>query len=232
VLAEKLFERADSAQSGLNASRLINMKATLNAWRSGQLAPLPDLNDPLLMLNGSRMFRIGTLRPRLSLSYGPSLQTFNRLDFAVNEPSLAQLLIRATTETTVRDSGRQSMRTLMSQLLTRSGYTLVLADSAALKARYILCFKRPGQDALYMLYTRRFRTPTPGFELSSLDSALPMSNRWVDEWLAAHQGDISLDPLVQARSQGRLVKMIGGVKIRGTTEAGIQVFVQRIADDF
>ncbi len=228
ILAEKIFERADYAHSGLTASRLINMRATLNAWQQGQLSPLANLNDPLLMLEGTRMYRLGTMRPSLSLSYGPSLQPFKRLDFTAKDPSLVSLLAAATSG--AQEGGKKTMREFMSALITHAGYTAVFTEEPVLQVRSMLLFQRPGQEQLYMFYMRRFSSSRPEFWVSTPESAIPMSNRWIDEWVAAYPQ--ALNVLKDARSQGRLVKLIGGIKVSSTTDAGTQVFVQRIADDF
>ena len=232
ILAEKLFERADSAHSGLTATRLIQMRATLNAWQTGGLCALPHLNDPLLMLEGSRMTRIGTLAPRLKVSYGPSLLSFNRLDFTVSDPVLLGLRAAAMRGSNKGVAGKKTLRAFMSALLSRAGYTVVDDMSGVLQVRSILLFRRPGQGHLFMLNMRRFSGPLPAFPLTNVNSAVPMSNRWIDEWAAGRPADSVLTELMQERARGQLVKLMGGIKNTSATESGTQVFVQRIADDF
>jgi hypothetical protein len=232
VLAEKLFDRADPALTGVTSTRLINLRATLNAWQRGQPAPLPGLNDPLLMLEGSQLTGHGTLTARLNFSYGPSLQTFSRLDFSTQEPSLLNLLNRAATEGHVGAAGKKSLRDYMSALVTHAGYSLVSADEAVLHNRSILLFRRPGQEPLYLLKMTRVSTSVPRFNLPSLDSAFPLSNRWIEEWTAAHAGERALDAVTEASNDGRLVKLLGGIRLSNTADSGIQVFVERLASDF
>ena len=232
ILAEKIFDRADPGHTGMTCTRLINLRATLNAWQRGQPAPLPGLNDPLLMLEGTHLTGVGTLTARLNVSYGPSLQTFTRLDFGAQEPSLLSLLTTAAAHGHVGVEGKKSLRDYLSALLTHAGYNVVSADEAVLQTRSILLFRRPGQEPLYLLKMMRVSTSVPRFNLTSVDSAFPMSNRWIDEWLGAHAGDRALDAVVEARQDGRLVKLIGGIRVSNSAESGIQVFVERIASDF
>lgn len=231
VLAEKLFDRADPAHTGVTTTRLINLRATLNAWQTGQLSPMSGLNDPLLMLEGSHFTGHGTLTARLNVSYGPSLQTFSRLDFSTQEPALLDLLRRAASEGHVGTDGRRSLREYLSALVTHAGYSVVSADEAVLLNRSILLFRRPGQEPLYLLKMMHLSSSTPRFNLPNLDSAFPMSDRWIDEWLTAQAGERSLDGVVEARNDGRLVKLLGGVRVSNSADSGMQVFFERIAND-
>jgi hypothetical protein len=231
ILAEKLFERADFGHTGLTASRMINMKATLNAWRREQLAPLANLNDPLLMLEGARMSNVGTLMPRLRISYGPSFLSFNRVDFTVTQPALTNMLASAINGMNLGPAGKASMRQFMSTLLTDAGYSIVSIDQTLLQARSLLLFQRVGHDSLYLLNMHHFSSSSPAFQLRHVDNAIPMSNRWVHEWLAGHPAKHELEAVALARAEGRLVKLVGGIRASSTAESGTQVFVQRLADD-
>lgn len=232
ILAEKIYESADPAHTGLTGTRLINIRATLNAWQKGELAPLSGLNDPLLLLEGSRATGVGTAHPRIRLSYGPSLEPFNRLDFTASEPRLASLLNAVTSGPHYGMTARTNVREFMSALMSRAGYSMVSADEAVLRTRLILLFRRPGQEQLYMMKMRYFSGVCWDLNIQDGDRTLPLSNRWIDEWLSAHPDDNALKVLVEARDQGRLVKLVGGVKMGSSMHAGAQVFVQRVAGDF
>ncbi|MEX6666506.1 DUF6543 domain-containing protein [Pseudomonas sp. W2-17] len=232
VLAEKIFDRADPGHTGMTSSRLINLRATINAWQHGQPSPMPGLNDPLLMLDGSHLTGQGTLNARLSISYGPSLQRFSRLDFSTQEPSLLHLLTRAAAENRGGMGSRKNLRDYLSALVTHAGYIVVSANEAVLHSRSILLFRRPGQEPLYLLKMTRGSTSMLGFDLRGLDSAIPMSNRWIDEWVTAHPGERAIDAVAQARNDGCLVKLVGGIRVSNSSDSGIQVFVERIANDF
>ncbi|WP_296259185.1 MULTISPECIES: dermonecrotic toxin domain-containing protein [unclassified Pseudomonas] len=231
ILAEKIFDAADQTHTGLTATRLINIKATLNAWKKGQRAPLPGLDDPLLMLEGSRMTSTDTVMPRLWISYGPSSRECTRLDFLVTEPSLARLLETVSGGMQSGMSAKSAMREFMSALLNHAGYQLISANEAVLKVRSILLFRRPGQEQLYLLKTRLTSAPQLEFRRTDVASAIAFSNRWIDEWAAAWPRDTALKTLVEARDQGRLVKLVGGVRIGGRLGSGPQVFVQRLVTD-
>lgn len=231
VLAEKLFELGDKDHAGWTATRLINMKAALNAWREGGQARLPVLSDPLLMLEGARIEPVKNLHASLKVGTGPSLRTFNRLDFQVNEPALVEKLIVATTEDTRGIAGRTSLRELMSALLVRAGYSMLSPDDAMLSRKGLMLFQREGLEGLYLLKLRRFSNARPTLKVPAQDSPLPMSNRWLDEWMADSAQEPVISQLEPARSQGRLIRLIGGIKITSAADGGKQVFVQRIADD-
>ncbi|MGH8420399.1 MAG: dermonecrotic toxin domain-containing protein [Pseudomonas sp.] len=231
ILAEKLYEGADHAHTGLTASRLINMRATLNAWQKGQLAPVASMNDPFLMLEGYPVTGVGTSHPRIRLSYGPSLQPFKRLDFTAAEPTLARLLEVARAGSHIGGSAKSALRELMSGVITHAGYHLVPADEAMMHLRSLLLFRRPGQEQLYMLNMRYVSSSHLEFQLGNLDDAIPMSNRWIDEWLTAHPADHAARAVVEARDQGRLVKLVGGLKTGSSTDPSTQLFVQRVAID-
>ncbi|TDV67928.1 dermonecrotic toxin domain-containing protein [Pseudomonas sp. LP_7_YM] len=231
ILAEKIFDAADQAHTGLTATRLINIKATLNAWKKGQHAPLPRLNDPLLMLEGSRMTATDTVIPRLWISYGPSLRDFTRLDFLVRELSLTRLLETLSGGAQLGVSAKTAMRDFMSALLNHAGYRLVSANEAVLKVRSVVLFQRPGQEQLYLLKTRLTSAAQVELHRPDVNSAIPLSNRWIDEWAAAWPRDNTLKTLVEARDQGRLVKLVGGVRTGSRMDSGPQVFVQRVVTD-
>ncbi|WP_296182724.1 dermonecrotic toxin domain-containing protein [Pseudomonas sp. UBA1879] len=230
ILAEKIYDAADQGHSGLTATRLINMKATLNAWKRGQLAPLPQLNDPLLMLEGAHFTGIGTTTARLWISYGPSMVDFKRLDFSVLKPSLVTLLDTVTHGPRIGGSAKTALRDFMSALITDGGYRLVSDAEAVLQTRSIILFRRTGQEQLYMLNTHLVSAAQVEFPNLKPNAAVPLSNRWLDEWAAARPGEGALNTLLEARDQGRLVKLIGGVRIGSQLEPAPQVFMQRIAD--
>jgi hypothetical protein len=232
VLAEKLFELADQGQSGWTATRLINMKAALNAWQKGGQARLTALNDPLLMLEGARMQWVRTPNPSLNVGTGPSLRTFNRLDFRVNEVSLVEKLIVAVTEDVTGHAGKASMRELMSALVTKAGYTLIAPDDTLLHRKGLLMFQREGLEEVYLMKLRRFSNARTILKVASADRPALMSNRWLDEWMADLTYEPVIDRLGALREGGRLIKLIGGVKVTSKTDAGTQVFMQRLADDF
>lgn len=232
ILAEKIFEAADHADSGLTATRLINIKGTLNAWRNGGAAPLAGLNDPLLLLEGASMYRVGTRFPSLRVGSGPSLRTFNRADFAVHEPSLVEKLMAVVSQDAVGNVGKDTLRELMSALMTRAGYSLISPHDVRLHVRYAMLFRRPGLEQVYLLKLQRFNSARPTFGVPTPDSAIVMSNRWIDEWVASKPAEPVLQTVAQAREQGRLVKLIGGIKVTSMSDGGTQVFVQRLADDF
>lgn len=230
ILAEKIYDAADLAHTGLTSTRLINIKATLNAWKRGQLAPFSQLNDPLLMLEGAQLTGIGTSTPRMWISYGPSMEDFKRLDFKVTKPSLVTLRDSVTRGLHVGAQAKTSLREFMSALLTDAGYQLVSDNEAVLKVRSILLFRRPGQEQLYMLNTRFVSAAQVEFQTLAPGVAIPMSSRWIDEWAAARPGERALDALIEARDQSRLVRLIGGVRTGSLLEPEPQVFVQRVAD--
>ncbi|SEQ40316.1 hypothetical protein SAMN03159444_01618 [Pseudomonas sp. NFACC02] len=232
VLAEKLFELADQGQTGWTGTRLINMKAALNAWQKGGQARLPALNDPLLMLEGARMEWVRTPNPSLNVGTGPSLRTFNRLDFVVNEASFVEKLIVAVTEDVTGHAGKTSLRELMSALVAKAGYVLIAPDDALLQRMGLLMFQREGLEPAYLMKLRRFHGAKVTLKVASADSPAPMSNRWMDEWMAAHPDAPVVLQLRTTREQGRLVKLMGGLKVTSQTDAGTQVFMQRLADDF
>jgi len=230
ILAEKIYDAADQAHTGLTATRLINMKATLNAWKRGQLAPFPQLNDPLLMLEGAHVTGVGTTTSRLWISYGPSMEDFKRLDFSVSKPSLVTLLDTVTHGPRIGGSAKKALRDFMSALITDGGYRLVSDGEAVLQVRSIILFRRTGQEQLYMLNTHLVSAAQVEFPNLKPNAAVPLSNRWIDEWVAARPGEGALNTLVEARDQGRLVKLIGGVRTGSPLESAPQVFVQRVAD--
>lgn len=232
VLAEKLFELADQGQTGWTGTRLINMKAALNAWQKGGQARLPALNDPLLMLEGARMDHVRTRNPSLNVGTGPSLRTFNRLDFLVNDFPTVAKLITAVMGSKVANTAKASLRELMSVLVTRSGYSLVSPDDAVLRRDALLMFRREGQEAVYLMKLRRFNNAKVTLKIASADSPAPMSNRWLDDWMAANPDAPMVREMGTAREEGRLVKLTGGLKVTSQTNAGTQVFMQRLADDF
>jgi hypothetical protein len=230
ILAEKIYDAADQTHTGLTATRLINIKATLNAWKRGQLAPLLQLNDPLLMLEGAHFTGIGTTTPRQWISYGPSIEDFKRLDFAVSKPSLVTLLDRVTSGPRIGGPAKSALRDFMSALITDAGYRMVSDGETVLQVRSILLFRRTGQEHLYMLNTHFVSAAQVEFQTLNPNAAVPLSNRWLDEWVAARPGVGALDTLIEARDQGRLVKLIGGVRSGTPLEPAPQVFIQRVAE--
>jgi hypothetical protein len=237
VLAEKLFDMADPSASGLTAIRLINLKATLNAWRKELRAPLPELQDPLLMLEGGRYAGEG-IHCTIRTSYGPALQPFQRLDFNVTEPTLAGLLNSAKSEALgITVASKESLRVLMSQVLINNGYTVVAGDEVALRVRAALVFRRPGMAHTFVLKMRRFSGSRSSIRVGEVSRdatgtpLIPLSAAWLDDWAATQVRDEALDAVMQARTQGTLIRLIGGTNVTSGADTGTQVFVQRMADD-
>lgn len=199
--------------------------------RRGGQARLPALNDPLLMLEGARMEHVRTRNPSLNVGTGPSLRTFNRLDFLVNDFHSVSKLITAVMESKVAKTAKASLRELMSVLVTRSGYSLISPDDAVLGRDALLIFRREGQEAVYLMKLRRLNNAKLTLKIASADSPAPMSNRWLDEWMAANPDAPVVREMGTAREEGRLVKLMGGLKVTSQTDAGTQVFMQRLADD-
>ncbi|WP_141230172.1 dermonecrotic toxin domain-containing protein [Pseudomonas sp. Irchel 3A5] len=229
ILAQKLFEMADMSTSTMTATRLINIKATLNAWRAGELAPLARLNDPLLMLNNAYPHSEAGVRLRWNISYESSLHTFERLDFATDNPVTTQWLMRSVSESGP-GGGVSGLRGLMADVLERNGYE-ILHNLLRSGGRDFIAFRRVGQDEIYLLYVRRAQDstivtpPTGAFQHPSLGDGLviPLIDSYVGQPIA--------QLLEQARQQGKIIKLVGGTNIGSQASSGMQVFVIRLPDE-
>ncbi|WP_397449011.1 dermonecrotic toxin domain-containing protein [Pseudomonas sp. NA-150] len=227
ALAEKLFNLADNSGSTLTSSRLIAMRATLNAWRRGENAPFSRLNDPLRMLEGIRPEGEIANALHLKVSYGSSIETFSRLDFLIESPLEVELLTRA-----IHGVGSVSdLRVLMLHVLNRGGYEVVERGIYA-AGRPIMLFRRPGQPELYLLYLRHSRGSSLKLYKSTETLNFPMSNAWIDSVLADPINALAVPAVQQARQEGKLIKLLGGTNSVSPLESGKQVLVLRIADDF
>ncbi|MCI8212057.1 hypothetical protein AUC61_21215 [Pseudomonas sp. S25] len=230
VLAQKLYELADTSTSTITATRMINVKATLNAWRAGHGAPLAHLNDPLLMLNKAQPVWESGARWRWNISYESSLHTFERLDFATDNPVTVEWLIRLVSDAG-GGAGSAGLRGLMSDVLGRNGYT-ILHNELKAGGRDFIAFRRAGQDEVYLLYLRRAQNST----LTTVSAAEPFSTAQGDGLVglltANHAGQPIAQILEQAAQQGKVIKLMGGTNVVSQSSHGTQVFVIRLSDDF
>ncbi len=229
VLAHKLFEMADPSTSAVTATRMINLKATVNAWRTGQTAPLAQLNDPLLMLNKAHPTNQADNQLHWSIGNESALDSFERLDFATHHPVTVEWLIRSVSEARLPGS-IQSLRGLMSDVLTRNGYE-ILHDQLAVGGREFMAFRRPGQEEVYLLYLRRsttgdITTPPSGAFRDPLDG-----DGMVEPLIRIYAAEPISHTLEQARQQGKVIKLLGGTNITSQAGRGTQVFVMRLPDD-
>lgn len=229
VLAHKLFEMADPSTSTMTATRMINLKATLNAWRTGGAAPLAQLNDPLLMLNKAYPGNQAESQLRWKIGYESSLDTFERLDFATNNPATVEWLTRSVSEAAL-PGGVQGLRGLLTDVLTRNGYEMI-HNQLAIGARDFIAFRRPRQEEVYLLYLRRSAdstvttAPTGAFRD-------PLSGDGMFEPLIRdYAGQPVAQALEQARQQGKVIKLLGGTNIVSQSNRGTQVYVIRLPDE-
>jgi len=229
VLAHKLFEMADTSTSAMTATRMINLKATLNAWRAGEPTQLAQLNDPLLMLNKAQPVNQADSQLRWSIGTESALDSFERLDFATQHPTTVEWLIRSVSEATL-PGGIQGLRGLMADVLTRNGYEM-LHNHLVVGSRDFIAFRRPGQEEVYLLYLRRSTTGA-------------IATRPIGAFRNPLEGDGMVEPLIriyaaepiaqtleQARQQGKVIKLMGGTNVTSHSARGTQVFVIRLPDD-
>lgn len=231
VLAEKLYDLAEPATTGLSASRLLNMSATLKAWRRGGEAPLATLNDLLLMLDGARPTIYGPDKSlRWRISYESALQPFQRLDFNLRDPLLVRSLGELTVDTST--AGIQHLRVLMARVLSSNGY-VVLNNDLTLRRRAFVVFRRPGRYEVYLLglchTDRSFIRVVDGDMVGQQWSA----DTWFDLLTQTHVGNprvAVVTTLQQAKADGRLIILLGGTNVTSSASGGTQVFVVRLAD--
>ncbi|KFE55717.1 dermonecrotic toxin domain-containing protein [Pseudomonas syringae] len=229
VLAHKLFEMADPSTSAMTATRMINLKATLNAWRTGETVPLAQLNDPLLMLNKAHPTNQADNRLHWSIGNESALDSFERLDFATNNPVTVEWLIRSVSEARL-PGGIQSLRGVMADVLTRNGYEII-HDQLAVGGREFMAFRRAGQEEVYLLYLRRsttgsIATPPRGAFRDPLDG-----DGMVEPLIRIYAAESISQTLEQARQQGKVIKLLGGTNVTSQSARGTQVFVLRLPDD-
>jgi hypothetical protein len=229
VVAHKLFEMADTSTSGMTATRMINLKSTLNAWRAGEPSQLAQLNDPLLMLNKAHPGNQADNRLRWNIGYESSLDPFERLDFAVQHPVTKEWLSRSLSQAGL-PGGIQSLRGLMVDVLTRTGYE-ILHDQLLVSGRDFIAFRRRGQHEVYLLYLRRAKsgrisTPPSGAFRDPLDG-----DGMVEPLIRTYAAEPIAHTLEQARQQGNVIKLMGGTNFSSLADSGTQVFVIRLPDD-
>ena len=229
VLAHKLFEMADTSTSAMTATRMINLKATLNAWRTGGTAPLAQLNDPLLMLNKAHPTNQADNQLHWSIGNESGLDSFERLDFATHHPVTVEWLIRSVSEARL-PGGIQSLRGVMADVLTRNGYE-ILHDQLAVGGREFMAFRRPGQEEVYLLYLRRSTTGTISTPPSGPFRDPLEGDGMVEPLIRIYAAESIARTLEQARQQGKVIKLLGGTNVTSQSERGTQVFVIRLPDD-
>ncbi|MGV6393945.1 dermonecrotic toxin domain-containing protein [Pseudomonas caspiana] len=229
VLAHKLFEMADPSTSRMTATRMINLKSVLNAWRAGEPTHLAQLDDPLLMLNKAHPGNQADNRLRWNIGYESSLETFDRLDFATHHPVTTEWLVRSFSDAGL-PGGIQSLRGVMVDVLTRSGYEM-LHEQLFVGGREFIAFRRRGYQEVYLLYLRR----SSGGRISTLPSGAfrdPLNGDGMVEPLIRNYAAESIShTLEQARQQGKVIKLMGGTNISSQADGGTQVFVIRLPDD-
>ena len=231
ILAEKLYDLSQPLTRGLNPTRLHIMRATLDAWRRGGQAPLANLNDPLLMLDGARPTLHGPSNAmRWNLSYESALQPFQRLDFTVRDPLLVESLIKLNVGTSV--AAVQHLRALMARALTSNGYE-VLSNELVWRQLAFTVFRRPGRDEIYLLNLRHARRSYVRVADGEMIGQQWNANAWFDV-LTRHYAVNPAFPVIatlqQAKANGRLVTLLGGINLTSSASGGTQVFVMRLAE--
>jgi hypothetical protein len=225
VLAEKLYQLADDGVS-LTATRLMNIKATLNAWRKGHPAPLPKLNDPLTMLDGAVPANSGSNYQAINISYESSLESFFRLDFQAGDVFKVGRLRRVGPDAVTG----QELADILARQLSSSGYDM-LPDGNLMHFTPTLMFRRPGCDQLYMLSVRRVHSSQIiGDQLPS-SFGFPMSDVWIDSFLMRYAGTAIASSITAARAEGNLIRLVGGANVPRTLGHRTQLFVVRLADN-
>ncbi|MFS2161516.1 dermonecrotic toxin domain-containing protein [Pseudomonas sp. Pseusp122] len=228
VLAEKLYQLSQPGSSQVTANRLLVMNATLKAWEHGGQAPLPTLNDPLLMLSGARHVSNADGSQFWRVGVESAREPFQRLDFSARDPMIAAHLYDLTVDPGTH--GLRTLRALMARVLNLNGYE-VLGQKLLWRQRSFIVFRRRGQEEVYLLNLRQSRhsiVESPPGEVIAHD-------QFLDPWLASSILGEPNDPVVvalrQAHGNGKLVLLVGGINVNELELGGTQIFIMRLANN-
>lgn len=202
--AQRLVELADTGRS-MTATRLLNIRATLDGW----LPPAPGVagqTDDLL-----RMLRpvTPTSRTSIYLGFDGVSPGFERVDFIV--PFTLDASLRTPGATIAPMSKPYAMQKAVEQVLVRQGFVLEKVHKSNSIKLHNLVATHPKSGNVYFFLTRW--TDSPSLQMRS-GSGMQLSDAWFQ---AGSRNQWAWQRNVMARvrtaiAQGRLVKILAGIQ--------------------
>ena len=202
--AQRLVELADTSRS-MTATRLLNIRATLDTWLP--LAPgVAGQTDDLL-----RLLRpvVPTSRTSIYLGFDGVSPGFERADFLV--PFALDASLRTPGAAIAPLSKPLSMQNAVEQVLVRQGFVVEKIHKNNSIKLHNLVATHPKSSNVYFFLTRW--TDSPSLQMKS-SSGMQLSDAWFQDGSRAQwPGQRNVMARVRtALAQGRLVKMLAGIQ--------------------
>lgn len=220
-VAERLMELADSGRS-MTATRILNIRATLDDW----LPPAPALTgqtDDLL-----RMLRPVSRRRQVSINIGQAGQApgLERVDFQL--PTALDPRLLAHTARALDRARPLAAQAAVRSVLERQGFVLQTLRKGSPASLVNFVCTHPKSTNLYYVLTRW--TETPSVALGS-GGQVQLSDAWLRSnarstvlgRAQAHQS------VLRALKEGRLVRVVAGIHHNARSNS-VTVYFVRVTD--
>jgi hypothetical protein len=220
-VTERLMELADSGRS-MTATRILNIRATLDDW----LPPAPALTgqtDDLL-----RMLRPVSRRRQVSINIGQAGQApgLERVDFQL--PTALDPRLLAHTARALDRARPLAAQAAVRSVLERQGFVLQTLRKGSPASLVNFVCTHPKSTNLYYVLTRWTETPSVALGSGGL---VQLSDAWLRSnarstvlgRAQAHQS------VLQALKEGRLVRVVAGIHHNARSNS-VTVYFVRVTD--
>ncbi|MBZ6455306.1 hypothetical protein K7402_14380 [Pseudomonas fluorescens group sp.] len=221
AVAHRLVELADTGNS-MTATRLLNIRATLDDWLPPVPRVLGQTDDLLRMLKPLRLEK----RASINIATESTGMGFARVDFIVPfrlPPALSGPKGTASTHTK-----NLTVRKAVRQVLERQGFTVTAVEKRKMGNQYNFICTHPKSSNVYFMMTRW--TESSSLNIQSTD-VLQLSDTWFRRTLthspASKKG--LYEPVKQAMKDKRLVKMLVGIQ-HNRSAGYFTVFMIKVTD--
>ncbi|MCD7079491.1 hypothetical protein LRQ11_11740 [Pseudomonas sp. MAFF 311095] len=221
AVAHRLVELADTGNS-MTATRLLNIRATLDDWLPPVPRVLGQTDDLLRMLKPLRLEK----RASINIATESTGMGFARVDFIVPfrlPPALSGPKGTASTRTK-----NLTVRKAVRQVLERQGFTVTAVEKRKMGNQYNFICTHPKSSNVYFMMTRW--TESSSLNIQSTD-VLQLSDTWFRRTLthspASKKG--LYEPVKQAMKDKRLVKMLVGIQ-HNRSAGYFTVFMIKVTD--
>ncbi|MFC6298316.1 dermonecrotic toxin domain-containing protein [Pseudomonas spelaei] len=212
-VASRLAELADPERS-VTASHLLNIRATLDRWLS--VSGLPAQTDELFQL--LRPTPLPRVRRSIFIGYEALAAGLERLDFTYD--ASAASLLRTQSFLARTHAVHQAMR----NVLEAHGFVIQRIRHMESRIFSSMICTHPSSNKVYFIVERWLDRAS----VATRSQAKPLlSDAWLDSyWSRSYEKRRFFTVVQQAREQGRLVRLVGGIQHVAKKNTGTVFFIK------